>query len=183
MGGIRPAGSDPWDPHTARGGRRLASCSPRNFGKFVCRKSHALLDAARQGLSRTPGFLGSGEPQGAHRLEQRLFSSACLFLGTDSGDGKRALWKCDGSITLLSHCFPTPDCLLKIAEGFCGQALTQSACLLSRFGHVQLCVSLWTVARQAPPSMEFSRQAKILKSVAFPFSRGSSRPRDQAHIS
>ena len=30
--------------------------------------------------------------------------------------------------------------------------------LLSCFSRVQLCTTLWTVARQAPPSMEFSRQ-------------------------
>ena len=30
--------------------------------------------------------------------------------------------------------------------------------LLSRFRHVQLCVTPWTVAHQAPLSMEFSRQ-------------------------
>ena len=32
------------------------------------------------------------------------------------------------------------------------------ACMLSRFSHVQLCATLWTVARQAPLSMGFSRQ-------------------------
>ena len=31
-------------------------------------------------------------------------------------------------------------------------------CVLSRFSHVQLCVTLWTVASQAPLSMGFSRQ-------------------------
>ena len=30
--------------------------------------------------------------------------------------------------------------------------------LLSRFSHVRLCATLWTVAYQAPPSMGFSRQ-------------------------
>ena len=30
--------------------------------------------------------------------------------------------------------------------------------LLSHFSHVQLCVTLWTVAHQAPLSMGFSRQ-------------------------
>ena len=30
--------------------------------------------------------------------------------------------------------------------------------VLSRFSHVQLCVTLWTVARWAPLSMRFSRQ-------------------------
>ena len=31
------------------------------------------------------------------------------------------------------------------------------ACMLSRFSHVRFCVTLWTVAHQAPLSMEFSR--------------------------
>ena len=31
-------------------------------------------------------------------------------------------------------------------------------CVLSHFGRVQLCATLWTVAHQAPLSMEFSRQ-------------------------
>ena len=31
-------------------------------------------------------------------------------------------------------------------------------CLLSHFGRVQLCATLWTVAHQAPLSMGFSRQ-------------------------
>ena len=40
----------------------------------------------------------------------------------------------------------------------------------------------WTVARQVPLSMEFSRQ-ESLEWVAISYSRGSSRPRDQKHIS
>ena len=33
-----------------------------------------------------------------------------------------------------------------------------NVCALSRVSHVQLCVTLWTIARQAPLSMGFSRQ-------------------------
>ena len=40
----------------------------------------------------------------------------------------------------------------------------------------------WTLTCQAPLSMGFS-QARILEWVAIPFSRGSSWPRDQTHIS
>ena len=36
--------------------------------------------------------------------------------------------------------------------------LALSACVLSHFSHVQLCVALWTAARQAPLPMGFSRQ-------------------------
>ena len=40
----------------------------------------------------------------------------------------------------------------------------------------------WTVARQAPLSMEFSRQ-EDWNGLPFSFSRGSSRPRDQTWVS
>ena len=43
-------------------------------------------------------------------------------------------------------------------------------------------VTPWTVAHQAPLSMEFSRQ-KLLEWVAIPFSRGSSWPSDQLQAS
>ena len=43
-------------------------------------------------------------------------------------------------------------------------------------------VTPWTLAHQAPLSVGVL-QARILESVAIPFSRGSSRPRDQTHIS
>ena len=41
---------------------------------------------------------------------------------------------------------------------------------------------LWTVAHQAPLSVEFSRQ-EYCSGVAMASSRGSSRPRDQTHVS
>ena len=43
-------------------------------------------------------------------------------------------------------------------------------------------VTLWTVARQVPLSVEFSRQ-EYLKWVAVSFSRGSSRPRNRTQVS
>ena len=51
--------------------------------------------------------------------------------------------------------------------------------LLSR---VQFFVTPWTVACQAPLSMEFL-QARILEWVAISYSRGCSRPRDQTRVS
>ena len=51
-------------------------------------------------------------------------------------------------------------------------------CMLSRFSHVQLFATPWTVAGQAPLSMGIL-QARILEWVAMPSSRGSSQPRDQ----
>ena len=54
--------------------------------------------------------------------------------------------------------------------------------MLNCFSHVQLFVTLWTVAHQAPLSMEIL-QARILEWVAMPSSRGSSHPRDRTCIS
>ena len=48
--------------------------------------------------------------------------------------------------------------------------------------HVWLFVIPWTVAHQAPPSMEIL-QAKILEWVAMPSSRGSSQCRDGTQVS
>ena len=45
--------------------------------------------------------------------------------------------------------------------------------MLNRFNHVQLFVTLWAVARQAPLSMGIL-QARTLEQVAMPSSRGSS---------
>ena len=54
--------------------------------------------------------------------------------------------------------------------------------LLSRFSHVRLFETVWTVAHQAPLSMGIL-QASILEWVAVPSSRGSSQFRDQTFIS
>ena len=56
------------------------------------------------------------------------------------------------------------------------------ACVPSCFSHVRFFATLWTVTRQAPLSMWFSRQ-EYLECVAIPFSRGSSQPRDWTYIS
>ena len=53
---------------------------------------------------------------------------------------------------------------------------------ISRFSHVRLLATPWTVAPQAPLSMGIL-QARILEWVAMPFSRGSSLIRDQTCIS
>ena len=52
-------------------------------------------------------------------------------------------------------------------------------CLFTR---VQLFVTPWPVARQAPLTMGFSRQTHW-SGLPFPFFRKSSQPRDQTHIS
>ena len=47
---------------------------------------------------------------------------------------------------------------------------------------IQLFVTLWTVALQAPLPMGFLR-ARILECVAIPYSKGSAQPRDQTQAS
>ena len=62
-------------------------------------------------------------------------------------------------------------------------ALLVWVCVLNHCSHVQLFVTLWTVACQVPLSMGFSRQEYWSGLVAMPFSRGSSQPRDLSHVS
>ena len=54
--------------------------------------------------------------------------------------------------------------------------------LLNHFSPTQLFVTLWTIAFQAPLSMEIL-QARILEWVAMPSSRRSSQPKDQTQVS
>ena len=60
-------------------------------------------------------------------------------------------------------------------------ALVLCACVLSRFSHVRLFVTPWTVACQTPLSMGIL-QARILEWIAICFSKGSSQPGDWIHI-
>ena len=53
--------------------------------------------------------------------------------------------------------------------------------MLSHFSHVQLFVTLWTVAHRLLCPWDFPGK-KIPEWVAISYSRGSSRPRDQIHI-
>ena len=62
--------------------------------------------------------------------------------------------------------------------------LCNSVHVLTRaLSHIQLFVTPWTVARQAPLSMEFSGILEILEWVAIPFSKGSFQPSVQTHVS
>ena len=63
--------------------------------------------------------------------------------------------------------YPTPDL---------------GVCMLSCFSPVQLFVTLWSIACQAPLSMGFSRQ-EYWSGIAMPSSGGSSRPRDGTRVS
>ena len=65
-------------------------------------------------------------------------------------------------------------------EVFWGEMISSWGwCMVS---HVQLFAIPWTVAHQAPLSMEFF-QARLMERVAIPSSRGSSWPRDQTQVS
>ena len=70
----------------------------------------------------------------------------------------------------------------KHLKGLNEKACKEVTCVLSRFSHVQLCATLWTVASQAPLSMAIL-QARILEWVAMLSSRGSFRPRDRTRVS
>ena len=56
------------------------------------------------------------------------------------------------------------------------------ACVLNHVSCARLFATLWTVACQAPLSIGFSRQ-EYWSGLPFPFSSGSSRPRDQTCVS
>ena len=60
------------------------------------------------------------------------------------------------------------------------KSLLLHACMLSHFTWVQLCVTLWTDCSLPSSSVHGILQARILDWVS---SRGSSWPRDQAHVS
>ena len=55
-------------------------------------------------------------------------------------------------------------------------------CVLSCFSRAQLFAALWTVTLQAP-LVHGILQARVLERVAIYSSRGSSQPRDSAHVS
>ena len=60
--------------------------------------------------------------------------------------------------------------------------LIRCACELNRFSRVRIFVTLWIVALQAPLFLGIL-QIRIMEWVAMPFSRGSSQPRNQTHVS
>ena len=58
------------------------------------------------------------------------------------------------------------------AISLCQSNPTKCLCVLSNFSHVQLFITIWTVAHQAPLSMGFSwQEPTLLEQVAMPSSR------------
>ena len=93
-----------------------------------------------------------------------LFSSLCIFCFTFYKNFSTLPYKHSNEvyniIFLLMRFFLSSDCsvlqhplLISVI-----QYLPLSVCMPSHFSHVWLFATPWTVAHQAPPSMEFSRQ-------------------------
>ena len=61
--------------------------------------------------------------------------------------------------------------------------VSSDSLVCAELSHVQLFVTPWTVARQVPLSMGFSRQEYCSGWVAVPSSRGPSQPRDGTCVS
>ena len=94
-----------------------------------------------------------------------LAFEATLFLGRE-GHAMHTLGEAMGEAIVLIYSFLVPmedGWILKLG----------SVCVLSHFICVQLFVTQWTVACQAPLSVPFSR---ILERIAVPSSSGSSQP-------
>ena len=91
-----------------------------------------------------------------------------------------------------THLAPRPLCrpflFLKASQTrnirnmICHGAQPCVCCMLSHFSHVQLFVTPWTVAYQAPLSMGFSKQ-EYWSGLPCPPSRGSSQPRNPIRVS
>ena len=62
------------------------------------------------------------------------------------------------------------------------EAIYSYLCVYQLLSYVQLFATPWTIARQAPLFLEFSRQ-EYWNGLPFPFSRGSFLPRDQTRVS
>ena len=80
-----------------------------------------------------------------------------------------------------------PTVLLKVGASCSPLKTNKEARLVERrvYVHAELCTSLCDPMDCSPSSSSVHgiSQARILEWVAIPFSRGSSRPRDQTHIS
>ena len=83
---------------------------------------------------------------------------------------------------LQSHKYCNKCILYTRSPVYILRCVSSFACSLSHFSHVQLYVTLWTIALQATLSMGIL-QARILEWTAMPSSRGSSLPRDRTCIS
>ena len=81
-----------------------------------------------------------------------------------------------GLVALQQHVGSSP------IRGWICVPCTGSVCALSRFSHVWLYVTLWTIASPPGSSVHGILQARTLLWIAIPFFRGSSWPRDQTRL-
>ena len=109
-----------------------------------------------------------------------VFSSlATIYLGVDLSYTVWILFKLlNVQINFFNHFWEV--CVI-ISLNLLSSLFCLLCCVLSHFSHVLLCaITLWTIARQDPQSMGFSRKNTRVGCVFF--SR-SSQPRDWTHIS
>ena len=89
----------------------------------------------------------------------------------------------DISISSFSVLKKEKTVLLKIMGSMYIAITVMMLCCAQSLSHVQLCVTLWTIARQVPLSMGIL-QARILEWAAtMPSARESSQPRDRTQVS
>ena len=85
-------------------------------------------------------------------------------LGEEAGDTRQVAGGCEiTSRVLMMALLSIPVFLQNLTIGSDGNSINRMcvgvhACVLSCFSHAGLFVIPWTIARQAPLSMEFSRQ-------------------------
>ena len=155
-------------------------CPWNSPGKNIEVGCHYLLQVvknppANAGDLRDEGSIpGSGRSPGGEYGNPLQYS--CLGNSMDRGDWWAMVHSVAKSLKRLSM----HNAELWKDYGLWNQTWVHVSCMPSHFSRVQLFATLWTIACQAPLSMACSRQ-DYWRTV--PFSRGSSRPRDQTWVS
>ena len=165
-----PSPGDLPDPGTEPG-------SPSLAGVFFATESPGKLDIA---IRHDKNWLELASSKTADSLAlSRLWCLSHLWLFM-------APWAVSCWVPLFKD-FSSEECWSGLPFPTPGEASTPwailhaRACVLSLLSYVRLSLSPWAVARQAPLSMEFSRQEYGVGCHTLP--KGSSRPRDWTHIS
>ena len=122
------------------------------------------------------GFFTSlrvAKSENTHKVSFSMYCQA-LFLFESVHSPTSSVW-----VLSFSVFFPTVFNYIGLNFNFYGHWV--HACMLSRFSHIWLFATLWTVTHQAP--VRGILQARILEWVAMPSSRWSSWPRDWTCLS
>ena len=147
----------------------------------LCSRGHvALTFPSLHGFCRRPG-LCSPWNGGLEilRLWWTLFTAQASQVTATDGDSRWHVHLRTG-LSALNPCWPPPPGvhgLLQVKSELWQWPLLSPPASLSTTVSCSVMSDSWTVARQAPLSMEFFRQEYI------PFFRGSSWPRDQTRVS